>query len=79
MAALDQVDCEPTEYVFSVILIPGLKFSALWLQDEQHDWVMPFEPNLTALENLQMHDISRVTEVLNQMINESCLSDQLGG
>ncbi len=79
LSALTQAEAETDEYQFSLILVPALKFSGLWLQSANQDVVVPFEPNQNSLQNLQQLEPRDVLIELQNIIADLGLSDDLGG
>ena len=58
------------DFEVSVLEAAPLRFIALWLHNDTTDWIMPYAPNLTSLDNYSTVSISDALAVLQPMAEE---------
>lgn len=69
-AALEAAENLGDDFEVSVLEAAPLRFIALWLHNDTTDWIMPYAPNLTSLDNYSTVSISDALAVLQPMAEE---------
>jgi|CXWL01.1.fsa_nt_gi hypothetical protein len=82
-AALNVAEKLDGDFEVCVLEAAPLHFIALWLHSDTDDWVIPFAPNLTALQNYSAIPVADALAVLQPLaatvLIASTGSDQTGG